>query len=337
MSSSDDLWDVFISYAGEDRDQVASPLAQTLSALGVRVWYDLIELQIGDSLRESIDRGLARSRFGVVILSSSFFAKHYPQRELNGLAQKEVEGEKVLLPVWHRVDDEEVRRYSPPLADRIAARWDTGLVAVVERLLRRIRPDIAEKLGESGPLANEIARVAPPDILPRRGILPYFREVRKKRWQRIPLDQRPFPFPEGVGGDFDMIECWGMRLQTGSRYTLDIDLQTSADWEELECVFYLRAPMGTPDAGKWKRVISAGAAVALEHYPQELTATGEDWLVTCWGKRVSSGSYPWLLLWPAEQRLKPEDRRTLVLSFATERDSATAEVAYVSLTALEQS
>jgi hypothetical protein len=324
---------VFISYAGEDRDQVASPLARTLSALGVKVWYDVTELQIGDSLRESIDRGLARSRFGVVILSPSFFAKHYPQRELNGLAQKEIDGENVLLPVWHRVNDGEVRRYSPPLADRIAARWDTGLVAVVERLLRKIRPDIAEKLEQSGPLANEIARVAPSGTLRARGVLPYFRDVRKKQWQRIPLDQRPFPFAEGVHGDFDIIDCWGMRLQTGSRYIMEFKLQTSPEWEELECVFYLRAPMGSPDAGTWKRVISAGAAVALEEHSEELTTTGEDWLVTCWGKRVSAGSYPWLVLWPAEQRLMGEGGRTLVVSFAAERHDAHAQIASVSLTA----
>jgi hypothetical protein len=156
--------------------------------------------------------------------------------------------------------------------------------------------------------------------------------LRKKQWQRIPLDQRPFPFPEGVSGDFDYIECWGMRLQTGSRYKLRFTFHTSADWEELECVFYLRAPMGTPDAGTWKRVISAGAAVALEEDPEEFTATGEDWLVTCWGKRVSSGQYPWLVLWPAEQRLEPEDG-ALVLSFAAERDNAAAQMASVRLTA----
>jgi hypothetical protein len=124
-----------------------------------------------------------------------------------------------------------------------------------------------------------------------------------------------------------------MRLQTGSRYIMEFKLQTSPEWEELECVFYLRAPMGSPDAGTWKRVISAGAAVALEEHSEELTTTGEDWLVTCWGKRVSAGSYPWLVLWPAEQRLMGEGGRTLVVSFAAERHDAHAQIASVSLTA----
>ena len=78
-------WDVFISHAGEDKDQVARPLAKQLTALGVRVWYDEAALTLGDSLNRSIDAGLSRSRFGVVILSRHFFEKEWPQRELDGL------------------------------------------------------------------------------------------------------------------------------------------------------------------------------------------------------------------------------------------------------------
>lgn len=46
-------WDVFISYASEDRDAVAAPLAQSLEELGLRVWFDRSELKVGDS-RERI-------------------------------------------------------------------------------------------------------------------------------------------------------------------------------------------------------------------------------------------------------------------------------------------
>jgi hypothetical protein len=127
-------WDVFISYASEDRDAVAQPLADALIALGLRVWFDQAELRIGDSLRERIDVGLAKSNYGVVILSQAFFAKHYPVRELNGLAQREVAGEKLILPIWHNVTAEQVRAFSPPLADRIAADWSRGIDDVVTRV-----------------------------------------------------------------------------------------------------------------------------------------------------------------------------------------------------------
>ena len=59
------------------------------------------DLKLGDSLRRSIERGLASSRFGVVVLSPRFFAKEWPQKELDGMAALEIEGRKVILPVHH--------------------------------------------------------------------------------------------------------------------------------------------------------------------------------------------------------------------------------------------
>jgi TIR domain len=62
------------------------------------LWYAEFSLTVGDSLHKSIDHGLANSEFGVVILSRHFFEKHWPTQELNGLATREVNGKKVLLP-----------------------------------------------------------------------------------------------------------------------------------------------------------------------------------------------------------------------------------------------
>jgi TIR domain len=134
-----DEWDVFISHASEDKDDIARPLAEALRARGLRVWYDEFSLTIGDSLRKSIDHGLAHSRFGVVILSKQFFQKHWPEQELNGLATREVGGTKVILPVWHGVGFEEVRQYSPTLADRLAVPTKNGLESVVAELLKAMK------------------------------------------------------------------------------------------------------------------------------------------------------------------------------------------------------
>jgi hypothetical protein len=128
-------WDVFISHATEDKDAIAQPLAESLRNHGVRVWYDDFSLKVGDGLRQSIDRGLARSRFGIVILSGYFFEKHWPQQELNGLATREVNGEKVILPIWHGVGFAEVRNYSVTLADRIAVQTKDGLAHVIKKIM----------------------------------------------------------------------------------------------------------------------------------------------------------------------------------------------------------
>ena len=68
-------WDVFISHASEDKEGFVRPLAKSLRQRGLRVWYDEFTLKVGDSLRRSIDRGLARSRYGVVVISPNFLRK----------------------------------------------------------------------------------------------------------------------------------------------------------------------------------------------------------------------------------------------------------------------
>lgn len=112
--------DAFISHASEDKPELVRPLADALTARGLQIWYDEFRLTVGDSLRRSIDKGLAASRFGIVVLSPDFFAKNWPQYELDGLVAKENEGRKVILPLWHRVSKNDVLKYSPTLADRVA-------------------------------------------------------------------------------------------------------------------------------------------------------------------------------------------------------------------------
>ena len=131
-------WDVFISHAGEDKEDFVRPLARALRARGLLVWFDELTLTVGDSLRRSIDRGLASSRFGVVVISAHFLDKEWPQRELDGLAAREVDGTKVILPVWHNITAEQLRARSPMLADRVAAMSSNGIDRVVDDLARAI-------------------------------------------------------------------------------------------------------------------------------------------------------------------------------------------------------
>lgn len=123
-------YDAFISHATEDKDNLVRPLATQLTEMGFSIWYDEFQLKVGDSLRRSIDRGLANSRFGIVVLSPSFFAKNWPQYELDGLVAKESIGGKVILPLWHKVSKDEVIGYSPTLADKVAL--NTAIYSVAE-------------------------------------------------------------------------------------------------------------------------------------------------------------------------------------------------------------
>ena len=139
-------WDVFICHASEDKDGFIRDLAKALQARGLKVWFDESTLTVGDSLRRSIDHGLARSRFGVVVISPHFLDKEWPQKELDGLFGREIGGAKVILPVWHNISAERIRSCSPMLADRLATRSSDGLHRVVEDLVAAAPPR-----GHAGP------------------------------------------------------------------------------------------------------------------------------------------------------------------------------------------
>ena len=136
-------WDVFISHASEDKDSFVRPLAISLQCLGATVWYDEFSLHLGDSLSRSIDKGLTRSRFGLVIITPHFLQKPWPEYELRGLVAREIEEDRVILPIWHGVTRRQVVEFSSPLADKVALKTE-GLSAqdVAIQLLREVRPDL---------------------------------------------------------------------------------------------------------------------------------------------------------------------------------------------------
>ena len=137
-------WDLFISHASEDKDDVARPLADQFIALGLKVWFDEYTLAVGDSLRRSIDRGLAGCRYGLVILSPHFLEKEWTQKELDGLVAREDGSEKRILPVWHNVSRSTVVASSPMLADKLGVSTAKGLKHVVKEIMRVFHIDTGQ-------------------------------------------------------------------------------------------------------------------------------------------------------------------------------------------------
>jgi len=137
-------WDVFISHAHEDKDEIVRALAHALRKRGLRVWYDEFELRMGDILRRKIDQGIARSAFGIVVLSHAFFAKRWANYELDGLVTRSMGGGQVVLPVWHRITVSDVMGYSPSLAGVLAR--DAGEIGI-ERLADEIQEVVVGATG----------------------------------------------------------------------------------------------------------------------------------------------------------------------------------------------
>lgn len=143
-------WDAFICHASEDKDSFVRPLAVSLNQLGVEVWYDEFSLRLGDSLSRSIDHGLANSRFGVVVISSSFIGKAWPERELSGLVGREIDQGRVIIPIWHGVTRKQVLAFSPTLADKLAVCTENLTPQdIAIKILCEIRPDLYKKHSRS--------------------------------------------------------------------------------------------------------------------------------------------------------------------------------------------
>jgi hypothetical protein len=71
-----------------------------------------------------------------VIISPNFLNKEWPQRELDGLAARELAGGKtIILPIWHDIGHAAIAQISPTLADRVAAKSTEGIPALVERII----------------------------------------------------------------------------------------------------------------------------------------------------------------------------------------------------------
>ncbi|MBN8459445.1 MAG: toll/interleukin-1 receptor domain-containing protein [Verrucomicrobia bacterium] len=133
-------FDLFISHASPDKESLVRPLAEELVSIGVVVWYDEFELRLGDSLRESIDRGVGNSRYGLVVLSEAFFKRRWTAYELSSFNAIEMGSENMVLPLWHKVSKDEVLSFSPALADRIAIKSSDYSIPELARLIRdRIR------------------------------------------------------------------------------------------------------------------------------------------------------------------------------------------------------
>lgn len=125
-----EAYDVFISHAWEDKATFVDDLATQAEAAGLHIWYDTAAIEWGDSLRQKIDAGLAGSYFGVAVLSPDFFAKPWPNYELDGLLEKATSGTGRLLPIWHKLTKDEVAQRSPSLAGRMAL--NTSLMSTAE-------------------------------------------------------------------------------------------------------------------------------------------------------------------------------------------------------------
>ena len=131
-----DLKDIFLCHAWEDRKTTAKNLTDLLVENGTSVWFSENEVLLGTNLLREIDKGLAVSRVGIVLVTASFLKRI----QGNGIANKELSAllsRDQLIPVLDGVTFEELFEVSPLLASH------SGLNTSEETM-----EDIANKLSE---------------------------------------------------------------------------------------------------------------------------------------------------------------------------------------------
>ncbi|MEJ8590158.1 toll/interleukin-1 receptor domain-containing protein [Riemerella anatipestifer] len=112
-----DLRDVFLCHAWDDRKESALQLHDLLVSNGVSVWFSEKDIPLGTSFLREIDKGLAKSKIGIVLVTPSFLKR--VQNE--GVADKELSAllaRDQLVPIVHNITYEELRDVSPLLGSR---------------------------------------------------------------------------------------------------------------------------------------------------------------------------------------------------------------------------
>lgn len=135
-SSLPDLRDIFLCHAWDDRKEGAKELHDLLESKNVTVWFSEKDVLLGTSLLREIDKGLAKSRVGIVLVTPSLLkrisAEGIAEKELSALLARDL-----LVPVVHKTTYEALRDVSPLLGSR------SGLSTAEEPMA-----DIAAKIAE---------------------------------------------------------------------------------------------------------------------------------------------------------------------------------------------
>jgi len=135
-SNLPDLRDVFLCHAWDDRKEAAKQLHDLLESSGVSVWFSEKDVLLGSSLLREIDKGLAKSRVGIVLVTPSFLNRVKGE----GIADKELSAllaRDLLVPIVHNTTFEKLREVSPLLGSR------SGL-STVEESMQKIALKLAE-------------------------------------------------------------------------------------------------------------------------------------------------------------------------------------------------
>ena len=131
------LKDVFICHASEDKPEIVKPLVAAFKREGISYWCDEVEIKWGHSIPDKINEGLRISRYVIVVISKSFLSKNWPKRELSSALNIEASTGKLrVLPLFVGTDKarKEIFQKYPLLNDKLYLIWKDDVKEIVDAL-----------------------------------------------------------------------------------------------------------------------------------------------------------------------------------------------------------
>lgn len=125
-----DLRDVFLCHAWDDRKGPAKELHDLLEAAGVKVWFSEKDLGLGVPMMRAIDKGLANSRIGLVLVTPAMLDR-LPKESVADKELSALLAGNQLVPIVHNTTYEALRNISPLLASRTGLDTSEDSMAVV--------------------------------------------------------------------------------------------------------------------------------------------------------------------------------------------------------------
>ncbi len=138
-------YDVFISHANKDKEDLIEELYQSLQKLGISIFYDKESLEWGDNWKEQILNGTKKAEFAIIVISENFFDREWTERELSEfLNRQNRNGQKLILPIVHNITMQQLQEKYPNVADIQAidsSKYNCDQIALLfaKQLIKRLK------------------------------------------------------------------------------------------------------------------------------------------------------------------------------------------------------
>lgn len=138
-------YDLFISHANADKEELIEELYNSLDKLGIKIFYDKEVLEWGDKWKDKILEGTKKAEFAIIVISENFFDREWTERELvEFLNRQNRNGQKLILPILHNITVDQLKEKYPSIADIQAidsAKYTCDHIALLfaRQLIKRLK------------------------------------------------------------------------------------------------------------------------------------------------------------------------------------------------------